>query len=69
MSLNEELIEASKRGDIGKVTDSVEQGVEIDASAKFDFTPLMYASMNGYLEIVKFLVVRGSDVNKKNQLQ
>jgi ankyrin repeat protein len=41
----------------------VEQGASITLPINEDFTPLMFASREGSLEMVRFLVENGADVN------
>ncbi len=46
-----------------KADDSVEPGKELK-----DFTPLLYACMDGEVEKVKFLLSHGADVNQKSDI-
>ena len=41
----------------------VERGVDVDAITVEGITPLMYASQNGYIEIMEYLISKGADVN------
>lgn len=40
---------------------------QIDAKSKKGLTPLMAAAKGGNLEIVRFLLERGADVNARNE--
>jgi hypothetical protein len=65
MSLNEELLDASKKGDVEKVKKLLKEGADVNAKDRFGFTPLHYTALNGHIEIVKLLIERGADVNAK----
>ena len=45
----------------------VEDGADVNAVTKYLETPLMEAASSGNLELVKFLVGKGADVQKKNK--
>ena len=57
------LISASKDGNIDKVRDSLENGVDIDYVDDDGRTALMYASQNGHIDIVRILIEQNADVN------
>ena len=57
------LISASKNGNIDKVRDSLENGVDIDYVDDDGRTALMYASQNGHINIVRLLIEQNADVN------
>jgi ankyrin repeat protein len=65
MSLNEELLDASKKGDVEKVKKLLKEGADVNAKDRFGFTPLHYTALNGHFEVVKLLIERGADVNAK----
>ena len=62
MSPNKSLIEAAKRGSLDAVKKAIGKGAEVDAVIK-GWTPLMWASQEGYISIVDFLLEAGADVN------
>lgn len=67
MSLNEELLDASKKGDVEKVKKLLKEGADANAKDRFGFTPLHYTALNGHFEVVKLLIERGADVNAKDK--
>ncbi len=64
--LNEGLREAAMKGDAASVKDFLAKGADVNAASEFGATPLIFAADRGHLEIVKTLVQRGADVNRKD---
>lgn len=69
-----ELIEAAKNGDIPTVKRLLEEGADIEfKDPLYESTALMYASQEsnrkGSLDMVKFLLDAGADVNASNKSQ
>src|SRR5215813_5986299 len=62
-SLNEELLNAAKRGDAAAVKSLLAKGADVNAKTRYNQTPLMFAAEKGHLEIVKVLIETGADVN------
>ena len=62
------LVDSALNGDLAKIKQLVEQqGVDVNAQySSTGGTALMYASLRGHLEIVKYLISKGADVNAKN---
>lgn len=60
----------SLEGDIYRVRDILEEdNSRVDASSVQDgATPLMFAAMTGRLDIAQFLVERGCDINKQDNI-
>jgi PQQ-like domain/Ankyrin repeats (many copies)/Domain of unknown function (DUF3471) len=63
---NESLWEAARAGEIARITAALAQGADINAKARYDVTPLIFAAGNGRLDAVKLLVARGADVNAQD---
>ena len=63
MTRKEELIKASKNGNLQKIKDLVNQGADIHIRNE---EALRWAANNGYLDIVKYLVSQGADIHAKN---
>ena len=65
-SANEALFEAARAGDIPRIEMALAQGARINATSRYNVTPLIFAASNGRLEAVKLLVARGANVNAED---
>ena len=65
-SANEALFEAARAGDIPRIEAALAQGAGINATSRYNVTPLIFAASNGRLEAVKLLVARGANVNAQD---
>jgi ankyrin repeat protein len=64
-TINEDLIRASKDGDTNAVRILIdEEGADVTATDSNGWTALMWASRNGYTEIVTMLLEEGADVHE-----
>src|SRR6266568_8657223 len=64
MGASEDLIEAAKRGDLERVKRILETDDRLaNLKDESGATPLHYAAMNGYRQIVQLLLERGADIN------
>ena len=69
IKINEqEFRNAARRGDIEKMKQLLNSGVNIDATDQFGMTALMYTSSVGTIEAVDFLIKNGANVCAKHQL-
>jgi ankyrin repeat protein len=68
LSKNEELLEASRIGDIEKVKKLLKKGADVNAKDNYGFTPLHDAAFFGRIEVVKLLIEKGANVNAKDNL-
>lgn len=64
--LNEELLLAARKGNLGAVRALLDKGVDINAKSPYGATPLYFAASNGHAEVVKLLLERGANVNAKD---
>jgi hypothetical protein len=58
---NEELLSASRRGDLATVRQLVEKGAAIETKTEYGQTPLYLAAMNGHEDVVRFLLEKGAN--------
>ena len=66
IQLNNQLLEASKRGDLDTVKQLIQEGADVNHTDYRGYTPLIFGSQDEHLEIVKYLVEHGADVNQAN---
>lgn len=64
--LTDDLFRAVRAGDAAAVKALLDQGVPVDAKARYDRTPLSFAADRGNVEIVRMLLEKGADVNAKD---
>ncbi len=60
------LVEAARWGEIGMLTELLDQGVPIEARSETGSTALMLAASGGQTDVVKLLLGRGADVNARD---
>lgn len=65
-SLNDQLYEAVRRGDLAAVTSLLDQGADVNAKFRYGTTALFKAAERGHTEIVKLLLARGADMTVKD---
>lgn len=65
-SANESLWEAARAGDTTRIAAALGQGADVNARARYDVTPLIFAASNGRLEAVKLLLSRGANLNAQD---
>lgn len=64
--LNQQLLDAAIDGDLKRVKLALKKGADIEAKED-KWTSLMWASFYGNLSVIKFLIGRGSDLNKQDK--
>lgn len=57
------LAHAAEHGDLAKVRDCLDRGVPVDEVGSSGFTALIYAAMEGHLEIARELIKRGAKLD------
>jgi len=65
-SPDEALFEAARAGDTARIEAALAQGAKINATARYNMTPLIFAAGTGRLDAVKLLVARGANVNAED---
>ncbi|KAJ8129474.1 hypothetical protein O1611_g4155 [Lasiodiplodia mahajangana] len=55
-----ELLEACRRGDLKRTQELISAGVNLNGKDKFDYTPLILASLCGHYELVELLLESGA---------
>ncbi len=65
-SLNEELWEATRKGEVETVKALLAQGAEINAKTRHGATALFYAADRGNVEMIKVLIEHGAELNLKD---
>jgi ankyrin repeat and BTB/POZ domain-containing protein 1 len=56
----DEFLEACRRGDLRRCQELISAGVNINGKDKFDYTPLIIASLCGHFELVRLLLESGA---------
>ncbi len=64
--LNDQLFEATRKGDAAAVTALLDKGADVNAKFRYGTTALFKASERGHLEVVKILLARGADATVKD---
>ena len=64
---NPEIVMYARNGDLDKVKELLNNGVNPDSKDNNDNTALIWASYKGYLDIVKELLKYNANVNIKNK--
>ena len=64
--LNEQLWDATRKGDAAAVKSLLAKGADVNARWRYNQTPLFKASERGHTEVVKVLLDAGADVNVRD---
>jgi len=62
---NEDLLAASRMGNLAAAKAAVEKGAAIETTTPYGQTALYLAAMNGHEEVVQFLLDKGANTNVK----
>jgi ankyrin repeat protein len=66
-TVDDQLMEASKRGDMRLVKTTLEKGAAVNAVDKGGATALIHAADRGHVKVVGLLLEKGADVNAKDK--
>jgi hypothetical protein len=61
LGVNEDLLEASRTGDLAAVQALIAKGAAIETKTAYGQTPLYLAAMNGREEVVRYLLEKGAN--------
>ena len=64
-----ELREASRKGNLERVRQLIQEGQDVNRGDRFGDTPLMLAALNGRDQVVQELIRAGADVNGKDDIK
>lgn len=67
INLDNDLLRAVQDGDLEKVVELIENGANVNAMANDDWTPLLIALDQEYMDIAEELINAGADVNAKEK--
>jgi len=67
VDLDQQLLDASRTGDIDQVKELLDGGIDIDTKDKHGYTSLAYACCNDQTGIVYLLLNRGAKTDTKNK--
>src|SRR5436190_8807648 len=63
---DEDLLSASRSGDIAAVKTALANGAVLEAKTPYGQTPLYLAAMNGHEEVVRFLLDKGASTDVRD---
>ena len=65
-NMNEDFLAAARKGDVAKLKELLDKGVDVNTKTQYGATALAYACDKGHFEVVKLLLERGANVNVKD---
>ena len=64
--LNDAFLAAARKGDVAKLKELLDKGVDVNTKTQYGATALAYACDKGHTEVVKLLLERGANVNVRD---
>jgi hypothetical protein len=65
-TVDEELLDAARKGDLASVRTLLEKGAAIETKTQYGQTPLYLAAMNGRADVVQFLLDKGASTDVRD---
>jgi outer membrane protein assembly factor BamB len=65
-ALNEELWDAARSGDVGRVAKALDRGAEINGGNRYKATALFFAADKGHVDVIRLLLDRGADIGAQD---
>lgn len=65
-SLDEDLLEACRRGNFAKAEEAIKEGANVDVEDKYGKTPVIIVSEYGYKDILELLIKNKTNINKQD---
>ena len=62
----EELWDAARAGDVGRVAKALDAGADVNAGNRYKATALFFAADKGRVDVLKLLLDRGADINAQD---
>jgi hypothetical protein len=65
-AINDDLLEAARKGDLASVKESIGKGAAIETKTQYGQTPLYLAAMSGHADVVAFLLDKGASTDVRD---
>lgn len=62
----DQLLEAARSGELERITQIIDSGVDINSKTEYGSTALFFACDRGHVEVVKYLLKNGAEVDAKD---